>query len=194
MPDTSLNLKQRLRRELLAKRRALAEDFVAEASRRIALSMLEWPVYQKAKTVMAYLAMPDEPCTNAIIDDALERGKQVCVPFMRQEYGFMDAARINGLDDLVVGRLNLKMPNPATCKLVRPDSIDLVIAPGVAFDVHGNRLGMGAGYYDRFLAKMPNVYRLGLAWSFQILPIVPYDEHDIRMHHLLTESGFWPVH
>ncbi|MBP2652882.1 MAG: yqgN [Firmicutes bacterium] len=193
MPDTIKNFKQQLRREILLKRRALPVDFVTEGTGRISDFLLEWPVYKKAATVMIYLAMPDEPGTDAIIEKALADGKQVCVPLLRQEYGYMDAARIKGLDDLVIGRMSLKMPNPASCEIVDPADVDLIIVPGVAFDLNGNRLGMGAGYYDRFLEEMDEIFLLGLAWSFQVLPNVPSAEHDIKMQQLLTEDGFLPV-
>jgi len=191
--ETTRGHKLRIRQEMLARRRGLPADFKSDASKRICEHLIQWSVYQKAKTVMTYLSMPDEPNLNAVIEDAFNCGKKVCVPFMRQEYGLMDAGLITDLDDLVTSRLNIKMPNPKTCTLVDPKTIDLVVVPGVAFDRNGGRLGMGAGYYDRFLEYVPDAYYLGLAWSIQVLSGIPSASHDKKMHQLLTECGFVPV-
>jgi 5-formyltetrahydrofolate cyclo-ligase len=67
------------------------------------------------------------------------------------------------------------------------------VVPGIAFDVHGGRLGFGKGYYDRFLAQLPaTTYRCGLAFSIQMVPCVPHAAHDVRMHGMVTEQGFIP--
>ena len=60
-------------------------------------------------------------------------------------------------------------------------SIDLAVIPGMAFTLDGERLGRGKGYYDRLLAKMPMVYKLGLCFPFQILDAIPTDENDVLM-------------
>jgi 5-formyltetrahydrofolate cyclo-ligase len=184
--------KQRLRQQMRGKRRGLSAAAVAAGSERIAMHFCAWPLYHAAATVMFYLAMPDEPQTERLIDDALNRGKQVCVPLLTPKYGEMTAARITGFDCLITGKLGLRMPDPAKAQIVLPATIDLVVVPGVAFDAAGNRLGMGAGYYDRFLAGTQRGTYLGLSWFFQLTEELPYDEHDIRMHYLLTEGGFLP--
>jgi len=175
---------------MLKKRRGLSAAQVADGSARIAGCFCAWPLYHAAATVMFYLAMPDELQTERMICDALEQGKQVCVPLLTPKYGEMTAARITGFDCLITGRLGLKMPDPAKAQIVQPSAIDLVVVPGVAFDATGNRLGMGAGYYDRFLAETRRSTLLGLAWNCLPSESIPFDEHDIRMHYLLTEGGF----
>lgn len=185
-----MTLKQRLRREMLEKRRGLSAEAVEKGNELIAGLLCSWPVYLAAKTVMFYLAMPDEPRTDRMICDALARGMQVCVPLLKQEYGHMDAAAVSGLEDLITGRLGLRMPDPAKARILRPAIIDLIVVPGVAFDSDGVRLGMGAGYYDRFLPQAVGSTLLGLAWHCQLTEKLPSDEHDIPMHYLLTEGGF----
>lgn len=183
--------KERLRRELLKKRRSLSAAEVASQSRQITGYFCCWPFYRGSKTVMFYLAMPDEPQTEFMIRDALRCGKRVCVPLLGEKYGEMSAALITSLDDLVTGKLGLKMPDPGKTEIISPDQIDLVVVPAVAFDRAGNRLGMGAGYYDRFLVRSPGCILLGVAWESLIMEQIPAEKHDIRMRCLLTEEGFW---
>jgi 5-formyltetrahydrofolate cyclo-ligase len=189
MTEKSAELKQALRREMFAQRRSLSPEAIRSDSGLLADCFCDWPVYQAAKTVMFYLAMPDEPQMDLLISAALAQGKRVVVPLLTGSYGHMDAAEIDGLDCLITGKLGLKMPDPAKAKVCPPADIDLVAVPGVAFDRSGNRLGMGAGYYDRFLIQTNNCVFAGIAWSFQIVESLSTEEHDIRMHYLMTEGG-----
>ncbi len=68
------------------------------------------------------------------------------------------------------------------------EQMDLVILPAIAFDVCGNRLGRGGGYYDKFLRNV-GIPKLGLAYSFQILDKVPVEKHDIKVDYIFTEDG-----
>lgn len=185
--------KQRLRREMLAIRRSLSAEEIEKGSEAIAAYFCAWPKYRAAEVVMFYLPMADEPQTAALIEDAWRAGKKVVVPLMGEVYGVMEAAVLDGWDSLVTGRLGLKMPDPAKTRRIAPADIGLVVVPGVAFDLAGRRLGMGAGYYDRFLPKAASACRMGLVWSAQIVPEVPADEHDVQMDYLLTENGFRPL-
>ena len=71
---------------------------------------------------------------------------------------------------------------------MKPESLDLVLVPGVAFDWKGERLGFGKGYYDRFLTKT-SALLVGVAFSAQVIPDVPTESHDVSMNALLTENG-----
>ncbi len=107
---------------------------------------------------------------------------------MRKQFGEMDAAVIENLNDLVNGRFNLLVPNPATLKVMDPQLIDLMIVPGVAYDYYGNRLGMGAGYYDRFIPQAPRTILIGAIWSSYILESIPHHSYDMPVHYLLSED------
>ena len=72
---------------------------------------------------------------------------------------------------------------------VSPDLIDVVIVPGCAFDLHRNRMGYGAGYYDRFLKLISdNCLKVGVAFDFQVMDEIPCDELDIPMDIIITED------
>ena len=189
--EPNKSAKQELRKNILTVRRGMSPEAVAAGSDQLAEHLCSWPTYQAAKTIMLYLAMPDEPHLDKVISHALAAGKTICVPHMRKVCGLMDAAVITNLDDLVVGQYNLLTPNPATLKLLEPGELDLIIVPGVAFDKEGRRLGMGAGYYDRFLLKAAKAELIGAAWAAQILEKVPTDEHDRPVNYLVTENGIF---
>lgn len=181
--------KQYIRAEMRKKRRNFSIAQRTVWSERIAAYFCSWSVYRKCETVMLYLAMPDEVQTDLLITDALRSDKRVCVPLLGDKYGEMNAAEITSLDDLIVGKYGLKMPDPQKSKLVLPASIQLVVVPAVAFDRDGNRLGLGAGYYDRFLPEAANSVLAGMTWECQLTDHIPAEQHDVRMQYLMTESG-----
>ncbi|WP_122627183.1 5-formyltetrahydrofolate cyclo-ligase [Lucifera butyrica] len=188
MPDFK-QTKAQLRQELLKVRRSLESKDIERYSQLMGRHLFSWLDYQQANRVMIYLSTPDEPGTDDMIRHALQHGKTVCVPMMRAEYGLMDSAIIHDLADLQPGRLGIRSPKPERTTILAPAKIDLAIIPGVAFDIAGGRLGMGAGYYDRFLSLAGQAVFLGMAWRFQIKPTLPQDTHDVKMHYLLTEDG-----
>lgn len=182
--------KKQLRGHMLDKRRTFCTLQTVAWDQQLVDHFRSWSVYQNCDTIMFYVAMPDEAQTELLISDALKRGKQVYVPLLGEKYGEMSAAGIASLDELVVGKYGLKMPRRDKITAVAPDAIDVIVVPGVAFDRSGNRLGMGAGYYDRFFPKTRCGVLLGLAWGFQVIEEVPGEVHDVRMQYLLTEEGF----
>ena len=102
--------------------------------------------------------------------------------------------------DLKPGRYGIAEPDPTRCPAIDMDAApgsassfapDLAVIPGVAFDRQGNRLGHGAGYYDRFLAHpaMARTALVGLAYAFQIVPALPVAPWDRPVHALCTEEG-----
>lgn len=181
--------KKNLRKDALKRRRALHSDDVNTLSRQIVTEILSFDLYNHANTVMAFLSMPDEPQVNGVIENAWLCGKTVCVPHLRDEWGMMDAAILHRFNELITGKLGLAVPDPNYLKLADEADIDLVLVPGVAFDKHGNRLGMGAGYYDRFLPKAKRAVLVGVCFSFNVLDYIPSEQYDLPVHYLVTEMG-----
>jgi 5-formyltetrahydrofolate cyclo-ligase len=182
-------MKEQLRTELLAKRRKLDQECIALRSHKMADQLYNWSLYQRAKVIMLFLSMPDEPQMMNIMEHAWSQGKMVCVPHMRQQFGLMDAARIDSLVGLVRGRFNLLVPDPTTLNIVDPGLIDVIVVPAVAYDYDGNRLGMGAGYYDRFIPHAPQAILIGAVWSSQIIDKVPVGQYDQSVDYLLMEDA-----
>jgi len=180
--------KKEMRRESLLRRNALSANWVNSQSALTVGFLTNWEPFLQAKNVMLYLAMPGEPNIDDLILFALENGKKVSVPLLTEKFGYMESAAITGLQDLKTGKLNLRVPDPEKITIVDPGSLDLILVPAVAFDLNGNRLGMGAGYYDRFLTQASKACTLGVAWSFQIVPFVAAEEHDVPVQYVITEE------
>jgi 5-formyltetrahydrofolate cyclo-ligase len=96
----------------------------------------------------------------------------------------MELHRYTGRADLQRGAFNIMEPTGAL--FTDYDAIEVAIVPGMAFDAEGHRLGRGKGYYDRFLAKIPHAYKIGLCFSWQLIDEVPHDTNDIMMDEVIS--------
>jgi 5-formyltetrahydrofolate cyclo-ligase len=120
--------------------------------------------------------------TDLLISEAKKLGKTVALP--RVEGESISFYQHSDNDHLVKGRFGIMEPLPQ----VGIKGIDLLVVPGIAFDRRGYRLGYGKGYYDKFLSKNPTI-SIGLAYSIQIVQIIPHGSHDRRMDLIATENG-----
>jgi 5-formyltetrahydrofolate cyclo-ligase len=140
---------------------------------------------------MVYLAFRGEVETSRIIEDCLGRGVVVAAPLTLRADRRLVPLRLEGrAGELRKGAYGILEPDPARCSPVAPESLDLVVVPGVAFDERGGRLGYGGGYYDRFLRRhAAGAIWAALAFEIQIvLEPLPLDAHDVRMDLIFTES------
>ncbi|MEG6585583.1 5-formyltetrahydrofolate cyclo-ligase [Dendrosporobacter sp. 1207_IL3150] len=181
--------KRKLRKIILASRRSLESNVLADESLSISEHITSWSNYLKSNIVMAFAPMADEPQTISIIKHALASNKTVCLPYVGEKHGIMSAALINDLSELVVGQYGILTPDISKTSFLNPSDIDLIITPGVAFDFQGKRLGMGAGFYDRFLPRANNAVLIGLALSCQIVADIPCEKHDFLVDYLATKDG-----
>ncbi len=140
-------------------------------------------VFKKAKRVMFYIAFGGEVETRQMIEKALALGKCIAVPWCDTQ-GRIKPCLMPQEAKLSCGVFGV--PEPAVKKCMRLKDIELVIVPGLAFDKDGNRLGRGKGCYDRFLRRIsPDVPAIGLAFDFQVLPVIPATMRDMRVKEVL---------
>ncbi|MDD5450140.1 MAG: 5-formyltetrahydrofolate cyclo-ligase [Candidatus Omnitrophica bacterium] len=148
--------------------------------------------FRKARCVAAYVSMTDEVDTHQIIDESIRMGKVVGVPLTISDAksGKKDLI-ISQITDrirqLEIGPYGIRRPKANEIRPIPYKNIDLVLVPGLSFDIEGNRLGRGKGYYDRFLKKLPkNALTIGLCFDFQIQKSVPTLPHDIPVRMLIS--------
>ncbi|WP_299145541.1 5-formyltetrahydrofolate cyclo-ligase [uncultured Dialister sp.] len=184
---SSSEVKKEIRRKMLALRRALSDDEAVKKAESLTSWILTLPEYKKAKRIMAFLAMKGESNLDGLIARALSEGKEVYVPVCLPERQ-MEAGRLLDMDHFVKGPLGLR-DLPKGYDTVSPEELDLVLVPGVACDREGNRLGMGAGYYDRYLVHVPFEKRIAALWDFQVAEAIPSEPFDERMAKIVTDKG-----
>ncbi|MFZ5592395.1 MAG: 5-formyltetrahydrofolate cyclo-ligase, partial [Bacillota bacterium] len=148
--DKTAAAKKALRRAVLAARQALDEVTVQQKSEAICRRLMALPVWEKARTLMAYVDFRGEVATDLLIFQALATGKTVAAPVtIISEKKLIPVVIERYPEDLQPGAWGIREPDPARGRHLAPQELDLVIVPGVAYDVKGNRLGYGGGFYDR---------------------------------------------
>lgn len=183
--------KARIRHETLERRDKLAPDQRAAASAAIRARLAALGAVRRARTLLGFAALPAEVQLDPLLIDAIERGTGVFLPYIeRFSPPDLQIARVTDLDrDLVPARMGIREPDPARRRPARVDRLDLVIAPGVAFDPAGRRLGHGAGFYDRLLSRLrPGTPVIAVAFDTQVVDDLPEEPHDMRVDAIVTES------
>ncbi len=183
--------KDAIRNEILQKRRDLDRDTLRRKSHAVVRRVLDWDEFQKAGQVLIYLSKEGEVETDRLIEEALNLGKKVGVPVIDVTENELAVSQISGLDiEFDVGPFGIREPAQQFLKPLALEDFDLVLAPGLAFDRQGGRIGFGKGYFDRLLARMPEAtWRAGLALEFQVYESLPQTATDVKMNVVVTENA-----
>lgn len=179
--------KVELRKRLKAERARLSAEQAALSSEQVSRHILACDAYRKAHCIMGYLAFGKELSVDVVLLAALAEGKTVVVPLVTSATE-MTPVVLQNMHDFELDRYGIRsVRHPA--EQIAPQDIDLVLVPGVAFDREGGRLGMGAGYYDRFLPQAKRAVLMGVAYDCLWQSELPKDEYDVCMQLLASESG-----
>lgn len=150
--------------------------------------LLNHKAYENATTIFVYVSFKGEVDTHSIIKRALSTGKKVCVPKVNKSEKIMEAYYINSMEDVEKGYFGIMEPK-VSCKKANNEEIDLIISPGVAFDMEGGRIGYGGGFYDKFLASLNETKPIiALAYKFQILDKIILEETDRRVDEIISNE------
>lgn len=182
--------KKLLRKEALRRRRSIPDGLRREKSRLIAERLLSDERLLSAGTVLGFFSMRDEVAMEKILRRLLELGKRVALPLVTGP-GRMEAVELKSFADLAPGDFNIPTVREAAREIISPEELDCVIVPAVAFSEDGYRLGMGGGFYDRYLARAGNASRLAAVFDCQIFPgeDFPREEHDQQVDAVFTENN-----
>ncbi len=182
--------KQEIRNGISTFFNSLASDVLEANTRVIENRLFEFANFLESKIVMLYVNTENEVATGTIIKRAYDFNKIVVLPAFDTAKSQMKLMKVDNPDkDLVIGPRGILEPNPAKCKPVPLDSIDIAIVPGIAMDEKGGRIGSGDGYYDRVIPDLPMTTRkVGLVFEGQLIPQVPMESHDKHVDIIITEK------
>jgi 5-formyltetrahydrofolate cyclo-ligase len=199
--------KRSLRHAMRARLAAVSPEDGRAWSARISGHLLASDAYARARRVMLYWPLPGEVDLRSLAADAIASGREVILPRVDWATREIEACVVRDpVGELVVGRHGIMEPGPgcARAAIDGVNPLDLVVVPGLAFDATGGRLGRGAGFYDRFLARgrgarggleMPVctdavIARVvGVGFEVQVVARVPRDERDRCVDEVWTEGG-----
>lgn len=182
--------KHEIRSRVAQQLEALSEKEVLDRTGQIEDRLFEFANFLEAKIVLLYLNGNLEVASKNIIQKSYDLNKIVVLPVLPSESSKLTLLKVDNLDaDLIADSNGTRTPDPNRCKRVPIDRIDIALIPGVAFDEKGGRIGMGDGFYDRLIPKLPATTRkVALAFDDQVLSYVPMESHDKHVDIIITEK------
>jgi 5-formyltetrahydrofolate cyclo-ligase len=188
-----------LRSQMISERKRLSSEFIAAAGAAVRDRLINFEPFAKAHMIMTYIDAKNELPTRSIIAECFSRGIRVCVPKVLYKTGqrLIRAYEIRDISkDLRQGSFGILEPffiddvEQIKREIIMSD-MDIILVPGVAFDVNGNRIGYGAGYYDRFFKevnKNSKCLKIGLCFDYQLIDQIDADTHDVPVDCVFTEK------
>jgi 5-formyltetrahydrofolate cyclo-ligase len=186
MQNNLLKAKQALREQVSAALKRIRPEERVAASARARTLLERQALWQSARSVLLFAPLPEELDIWPLLANALAADKRVALPRFEVATRSYAAYWIRLETDAQVGHFGIREPG-SHCARVSPGELDLILVPGVAFDLRGRRLGRGKGYYDQLLAVLHGT-NCGVAFEDQIVPEVPLEAHDVRMNYILTPN------
>lgn len=176
--------KKTLRAKKCSELETLPQKYIAQSDAAIEARLLSLPEYIAAKRVFVYFSVGSEVGTQGIIAHALAAGKPVALP-MCEDGGKMSFRLISDMCELRPGKFGIPEPTPDAPELA-PQTGDIMIVPALCCDTLGNRLGHGAGYYDRYLAGH-DCFTVCLCRKRMLEDAIPTEPTDVAVSLVLTE-------
>ena len=179
-------LKNSIRKVLRQKKEAMLPEDRLEKSQRICRHLMA--IIRDKETVMVYTSKEKEVNTVPLIHALFRQKNPVVVPIIVKEDVSLRLSYLRDFSALVPSTFGV--PEPIGNEIpAAAEDIGMIVLPMLGFDRTGGRIGYGAGYYDRFLSKHPNLRKVGIAFACQEVGNLPVDENDIRMDTIITEDG-----
>lgn len=183
--------KKSLRKEMLRNRSKIPYETRENYSKLICNSLSELEYYKNADIIMAFISFGSEINTKYIIEHSISLGKKVVIPIMIPETKELLISEIRDFSELELGFYNILTPKEEFIRILNPDTIDLILVPGLIFAKDGYRIGYGGGYYDRFLSNRSNsIKKIAIGFDMQVVDKVPIGKYDIPVDFILTEERF----
>ncbi len=192
MQNSIQEAKQALRKQVCAALKRIRPEQRVAASARARALLERQALWQAARSVLFFASLAEELDVWPLLASALAAGKQVALPrFVAATRSYETCWILNLETDVQAGHFGIREPR-SHCARVSSGRLDLILVPGVAFDLHGRRLGRGKGYYDQLLGALHGI-TCGVAFEEQIVDEVPLEPHDMRLKCLLTPNRWVEV-
>ena len=181
--------KQTQRKAGRAARKALGPEERKAANAALCAFLWQLAAVQNAQTILLYAAFGSEADLSALAEKAQAQGKTLAYPVCGEAYSL--TAAVPGPDGWEKGQYGIRTPILTKSRLLAPEELDLVLVPCTAFDAACRRVGMGKGYYDRYLPRCQNAVTLGVAFEVQRVERAAADPHDRQLDSYATEEKIY---
>ena len=182
-------MKQAIREAVIRKR-----DQIPRAVRSVKNSLIKEKVFslmefRSSHSVLLYASFRSEVETSGMIKESIGSGKKLLLPKVYSEEKALRLYEVKDVSELSPGFMGIPEPSFTDERMVNPEDVDLVVIPGVAYDYSGNRLGYGAGYYDRLLSQTEKkIIIVAPAFEEQLVDLIPAEKHDVKVDIIVTDK------
>lgn len=189
-------MKKRLREKLLRRRNTIPSALKVQKEASIEKRLFDLEEFKKAKSILLYVSFRSEVDTTRYLLDIIKLGKKLILPVVDSRHKVLKLYEVKDTSELEPGYMGIPEPGIKESRRCALKDIDIVVIPGTGFDLKGNRLGYGGGYYDRLLsyeskqlAGVENhIPTIALAFEEQIGEEIPAEPHDIRVDMIITDE------
>ena len=192
-----MKTKEDIRKTLLTQRRAITAETREQAAEAASRLLVAHSLFNTSQHIACYLGQADEFDCTPIIQAIWQAGKNCYLPIIISLKNTLAFSAYHENDLLKLNKYSIREPI-VNNKIIAPEKLDLVIVPLVGFDLHGHRIGMGGGYYDRTFAFKNKTslvikpYLVGLAYELQKSSEIPHDNWDVSLQSIITERKIYP--
>jgi 5-formyltetrahydrofolate cyclo-ligase len=181
--------KDSLRKDFLKKRNGIPPEVRRIKNKMILEKLIALDEFRNAGTIFYFASFRTEVDTLNMIERSLAEGRKVVLPKVDKEGHDLMLFEITSIDELTSGYMGI--PEPSVLSEDRKaglDDVEVVIIPGAGFDMSGNRIGYGAGYYDKLLSGLTRkIVIIAPAYEEQVVDEIPSEPHDIKVHVIVTD-------
>jgi 5-formyltetrahydrofolate cyclo-ligase len=184
-----VQVKKEIRDRILKRRDQMPLEIRTQKDLQIKATLFALPEFLSSQTILLYASFRSEVETLSMIRETLSMGKKVLLPKVNLKEYLLDLYEIRNISELSPGYMGIPEPSLIGGQGAAIEVVDLAVLPGAAFDLSGNRLGYGAGYYDALLSmgkkKIPLV---ALAYEEQLVDAIPAENHDVKVTIIVTDK------
>ena len=182
-------MKNKIRAEVLKRRNSIPLDLKKLKDDAIKKKLFNLEEFIDAKCVLMYVSFRTEVDTLGQLEGILNLGKKLIVPHVDSKQKTLTLYEIKKTSELVPGYMGIPEPKVEEGRTVELKDIDVIVIPGTGFDINGNRLGYGGGYYDRLLSNADKaIPKIALAFEEQIAEDIPAESHDMKVDIIVTDE------
>lgn len=171
---------------MLASRRLITPERKTSSSMAIQKMFISLPLFIEANVIALYSPIHNEVDTMHVINAAISGGKTVLLPAVTVDT--IEFRKLSASESLICGAYGIPEPDIFS-QVFDVDAVDVIVVPGVAFDINGRRIGYGKGFYDKALHKLEGRGRLvAFSYDFQVLDEIVDEHHDVQIDVIITEK------
>lgn len=178
-------MKKELRKQVILALKEMSPETKILQEKTLYKMLFQSDVWKSAETVSLTISLPHELNTEGMINEGRNQGKKIVIPRCEPTERTMTWYPFTDRLSLMRSSFGVLEPDPDKIDPIDPEEIDLMIVPGIAFTIDGQRIGHGGGYYDRFLAKHPEIETVSLVLQEQLVEDIPSEWHDQKVKQII---------